>query len=86
MSKKVSIIEEKIEKKNLALKTHGFQINFYQTDDWLGNKPMYEATLIDMEEDEIEDTITGRYCDPSSVYDEILSSADERMELIGGIQ
>jgi len=33
--------------------------------------PMYEAHIEDENEDEVENTCTGRYCDPSSVADEL---------------
>lgn len=79
-------IINKIGKKNLKLEPLGFQIDFYQTDDWLGDLPMYEAKLVDLDDEDIEDAITGRYCDPISVFNEIVDIVDEEMILNGGVQ
>lgn len=86
MKKIINKIETKIEKKNLKLKALGFQIDFYQTDDYLDDMPMYEAKLVDLNDEDIEDAITGRYCDPRSVFNEIVDIVDEEIVLNGGVQ
>lgn len=49
-------------------------------------KPMYEAHIEDGNEDEIDDSWTGRYCDASSVAEEleayIVSIVTDRAKLI----
>lgn len=85
LNKIIQKIEAKIEKKNLKLKNIGLQIDFYQTDDYIGDEPMYEAKLVDLNDEDIEDAITGRYCDPRCVFNEIVDIVDE-IVLSGGVQ
>jgi hypothetical protein len=38
---------------------------------------MFEACILDKNEETIDDMTTGRYCDIQSVYDELLVFMDE---------
>jgi hypothetical protein len=84
------MIENHTEIFNKQLEPLGLKVNIFQTSEFYGEDeeeideedpyfkmPMYEAYIIDSDEEEIENTTTGRYCDISSVIDEIKGFVDE---------
>lgn len=88
LNKSLTIIESLLNEKIVDT---GNKVSFYQTDDYFEelndlelfedldyyNKAMFEACILDKDEETIDDMTTGRYCDIQSVYDELLAFMDE---------
>lgn len=88
LNKSLEIINELLNEK---LKYTKYTASIYQTEDYFDelenvdlfddlnyyNKAMFEASILDENEDIVGDMITGRYCDIKSVYDEITDLIDE---------
>lgn len=88
LNKSLTIIESLLNEKIVDT---GNKVSFYQTDDYFEelndlelfedldyyNKAMFEACILDKNEETIDDMTTGRYCDIQSVYDELLAFMDE---------
>ena len=60
----------------IIIQTSEYFIDCDEDDEYYG-EPMYEAYLEDYNEDEIDDTRTGRYCDVGSVVEELEDYANE---------
>lgn len=88
LNKSLTIIESLLNEKIVDT---GNKVSFYQTDDYFEelndlelfedldyyNKAMFEACILDKNEETIDDMTTGRYCDIQSVYDGLLAFMDE---------
>jgi len=73
IKEKIKKTKEKLDKKLSRLSTNKCTVSILRTkynDKYIG-LPMYEAYIQDSNNDIIDDTTTGRYCDIDSVIDEI---------------